>query len=79
VEPFGDAQQPQPSTDAPAWEAEVLVRQIGPHAYSLAIRADGKDFMTTVDYFTDEEQVETAIIWIKRQVPGARVHWRKEE
>ena len=51
------------------------MRQIGPQAYSLAIRAEGRVFMLAVDYFTDEEDVEAAIIWLKRALPDASVRW----
>ncbi len=75
MEPSDEPRFREPFTATPQGEAEIVTRKIGPGAYSLAIRAEGGVFMLAVDYYTDEEDVEAAILWLKRAMPGAAVRW----
>lgn len=73
MEPSDEPRHAESFTITPQGAAELVMRQIGPQAYSLAIRAEGRVFMLAVDYFSEEEEVEAAILWLKRALPDASV------
>ena len=57
-------------------EANFIVRRIGPETYSVVLEVEGKDVMLAADYFRGPDEVEAAVMWLKRHAPRANVIFR---
>jgi hypothetical protein len=57
-------------------EATFIVRRIGPETYSFVLEVEGKAVMLAADYFKGPDEVEAAVLWLKRHAPRAAVIWR---
>ena len=57
-------------------EGAFVVHRIGPDTYSIVLEVQGKTMMLAADYFNGPEEVEAAIVWLKRHAAEAKVIWR---
>jgi hypothetical protein len=54
-----------------------VVHRLGLQTYSIALKVEGKTMMLAADYFHGADEVEAAILWLKRHAADATVIWRK--
>jgi len=73
-----DADRVTEEASALPGRGELVVHRMGPQAYTLTLRANGKVVMLAVGYFLSAEAVQEAIAWIKGSMRDAHVAWRDD-